>query len=435
MSSKVTFQIVHGEGNIRFGPDGVDLSDFVMTSKGIDRPAERTFESIYSWLLRGFRIDQEVYTMSVSVVVSRAIEGYFWELMPMDSTAAWRRYVEMAFERSWPLVIFVSVQEKDTNVSMQTEDVEGPSNAGDVVGPSMQNEENQPREEQAMGMADEGERVGIIVDEMEREDSDNEQAEDVEQRSTFDRMQEKMRAVMRVFSCRSAVDVVPPAGPVHPRPRGPTVGAGPRLSSSAPSFGAVRPIAPVSHGPRMPSSAFAGTTGASASSAGAFATSSGAFASSSSHGASIPRPHAGFAAGIFGTGASSSHAGRTGPTSQFYDDDLHGADHQDVLGSSQLGGAPEAHTQEQPEVTPVQAGRVGRAVPPDRLTYSQGHIRAQGRRDRVLFIRMVLEQLMLTTTHFRRFTVVPYPVARTVHNSTHEKRQLELSLSTFGAAC
>ena len=32
MSSKVTFQIVHGEGNIRFGPDGVDLSDFVMTS-------------------------------------------------------------------------------------------------------------------------------------------------------------------------------------------------------------------------------------------------------------------------------------------------------------------------------------------------------------------------------------------------------------------
>nr|ABA94106.2 Transposable element protein, putative, MuDR [Oryza sativa Japonica Group] len=178
MSNKVTFQIVHGEGNIRFGPDGVDLSDFVMTSKGIDRPAEKTFQSIYSWLLRGFRIYQEVYTMSVSVVVSRATEGSFWELMPMDSTAAWRRYVEMAFERSWPLVIFVSVQEKDINVSMQTEDVEGPINARDVVGPSMQNEENQPREEQAMGMADEGERVGIIVDEMEREDSDNEEADD-----------------------------------------------------------------------------------------------------------------------------------------------------------------------------------------------------------------------------------------------------------------
>ncbi|EEE56223.1 hypothetical protein OsJ_05208 [Oryza sativa Japonica Group] len=45
---------------------------------------------------------------------------------------------------------------------------------------------------------------------------------------------------MRVFSCRSAVDVVPPAGPVQPRPRAPTVGAGPR------------PTAPVSHGTAQP---------------------------------------------------------------------------------------------------------------------------------------------------------------------------------------
>nr|ABG22009.1 transposon protein, putative, Mutator sub-class [Oryza sativa Japonica Group] len=119
---------------------------------------------------------------------------------------------------------------------------------------------------------------------------------------------------------------------------------GPHLPSSAPSVGAVRPTAPVSHG--------------------------------------TAQPRAGFPAGIFGTGASSSHAGRSGPTSQFYDDDLHGAHGHDILGSSQLGGAPEAHTQEQPEVTPVQAGRVGRAIPSDRLTYSQGHVRAQGRRDR-----------------------------------------------------
>lgn len=57
MLSKVIFQIVYGEGNIRFGSDGVDLSDFVMIFKGIDRSAERIFQLIYSWLLRGFRID------------------------------------------------------------------------------------------------------------------------------------------------------------------------------------------------------------------------------------------------------------------------------------------------------------------------------------------------------------------------------------------
>ena len=28
MLSMVIFQLVHSEGNLRFGPDGVDLSDF-----------------------------------------------------------------------------------------------------------------------------------------------------------------------------------------------------------------------------------------------------------------------------------------------------------------------------------------------------------------------------------------------------------------------
>ncbi|EEC69855.1 hypothetical protein OsI_00205 [Oryza sativa Indica Group] len=111
-----------------------------------------------------------------------------------------------------------------------------------------------------------------------------------------------MHAVMRVFSCRSAMDAVPPPGPVPPCPR-------------APSTGVVRPTA------------------------------------GSSHGTAPPR----------------------GPTVRFYDDDLHGAPDQEILGSSQLGGAPEAHTQEQPLVTPVQEGRAGRAVPPDRLTFTGHH--------------------------------------------------------------
>nr|XP_015619947.1 uncharacterized protein LOC107279784 [Oryza sativa Japonica Group] len=178
---------------------------------------------------------------------------------------------------------------------------------------------------------------------------------DAEQRITFDRMQEKMHAVMRVFSCCSAMDAVPPPGPVPPCPR-------------APSTGVVRPTAGSSHGtapprgPRLPSGAFVG-------------------GSSSSQRSLIPRPNT-QTRGIFASGASSSHAGGTGPTVRFYDDDLHGAPDQEILGSSQLGGAPKAHTQEQPLVTPVQEGRAGRAVPPDRLTYSQGHVRAQGRRDR-----------------------------------------------------
>lgn len=48
MASNVIFQIVHGKDNVRYGRDGVDLSEFSMKSKGIDRPADKTFESVYS---------------------------------------------------------------------------------------------------------------------------------------------------------------------------------------------------------------------------------------------------------------------------------------------------------------------------------------------------------------------------------------------------
>ncbi|BAD81169.1 hypothetical protein [Oryza sativa Japonica Group] len=77
MSSKVMFHIVHSEGNLRFGPDG-------------------------------FRIDSEVHTMSVSVVVSRAMK----------------------------------VHENDRNIAMETEDVECPSHVGDFVEPSGEDEGN-----------------------------------------------------------------------------------------------------------------------------------------------------------------------------------------------------------------------------------------------------------------------------------------------------
>ena len=46
MSNKQIFQVYHGPGNVRYGPTGVDLSDFIVSERGIDRPAERSVPSI-----------------------------------------------------------------------------------------------------------------------------------------------------------------------------------------------------------------------------------------------------------------------------------------------------------------------------------------------------------------------------------------------------
>jgi hypothetical protein len=43
---KDTFSIYNGEGNVIYRPNGVDLSEFNCAVKGINRPHERTFESL-----------------------------------------------------------------------------------------------------------------------------------------------------------------------------------------------------------------------------------------------------------------------------------------------------------------------------------------------------------------------------------------------------
>jgi hypothetical protein len=41
-SEKGIFSIYYGEGNVIYGPNGVDLSEFNCTVRGITRPHERT---------------------------------------------------------------------------------------------------------------------------------------------------------------------------------------------------------------------------------------------------------------------------------------------------------------------------------------------------------------------------------------------------------
>nr|AAX95176.1 transposon protein, putative, mutator sub-class [Oryza sativa Japonica Group]ABA92383.1 transposon protein, putative, Mutator sub-class [Oryza sativa Japonica Group] len=169
-------------GNVRYGPTGVDLSDFIVSERGIDRPAERSVPSIKGWLMRGFRVDPQTSDITINVIVSRATEGFYWELMPVQNSRVWRWYLENALQRGWPLALVPFVHPKDPGVQTNMDDGKGPS--AEVNETSV--EEVNAREDggvvapvgiQPGGVADEGETVGAIVDEMEREDSDNERVE------------------------------------------------------------------------------------------------------------------------------------------------------------------------------------------------------------------------------------------------------------------
>lgn len=77
MSNKQIFQVYHGPGNVHYGPTGVDLSDFIVSERGIDRPAERSVPSIKGWLMRGLRVDPQTSDITINVIVSRATEGFY----------------------------------------------------------------------------------------------------------------------------------------------------------------------------------------------------------------------------------------------------------------------------------------------------------------------------------------------------------------------
>src|SRR5207253_1413381 len=124
MSSKIQFQVFYGEGSVRYGPNGIDLSAFKCSSSGIDKPQDRSFGSIYKWLERGFRINPETHILIVQTLVTWANEGVLWELMPIRNTVDWKIYMEAVFERGWPLAMLVQSHEKP-QVAAAAEENEG----------------------------------------------------------------------------------------------------------------------------------------------------------------------------------------------------------------------------------------------------------------------------------------------------------------------
>ena len=76
---------------------------FQSICRGISRANERTSGGVVNWLMRSFQLDPQVYELRLMGVVSRAREGFFYELIPLNATSTWSTYVEMEVERGWSL--------------------------------------------------------------------------------------------------------------------------------------------------------------------------------------------------------------------------------------------------------------------------------------------------------------------------------------------
>ncbi|KAG2584290.1 hypothetical protein PVAP13_6KG291406 [Panicum virgatum] len=152
MSDDLYFQVFYGSGEVRYGPEGVDLSE------------DRTWISISNWLFKAFGLSRDEHVISVMTVVSRR-EPIFWELLPLEGTQNWRNYVNISSCRGLPLVLFVQAFGK---ISFRIEaggDYEG---QGDIVSEETETM-HEPHEEGATGQANEEENIPEIVEEFQRE--------------------------------------------------------------------------------------------------------------------------------------------------------------------------------------------------------------------------------------------------------------------------
>jgi hypothetical protein len=59
ISKSVTIKIYYGIGDIIYGTQGLDLSNYSSVEKNVSRAGERTWEAITNWLVKAFLVDLE----------------------------------------------------------------------------------------------------------------------------------------------------------------------------------------------------------------------------------------------------------------------------------------------------------------------------------------------------------------------------------------
>jgi hypothetical protein len=113
-------------------------------------------------LEHGFYINSKTIILTVHVIVNRANEGVWWELMSISNRDEWKTYINEAVECGWPFTVLVQnhVRIEQPDEVMATEE------GGEV----QEEVEISTNISSADGMADEGERIPAIVEQMERED-------------------------------------------------------------------------------------------------------------------------------------------------------------------------------------------------------------------------------------------------------------------------
>jgi hypothetical protein len=129
MSETVTIKLYYGIGEIIYGRQGVNLSNYSLIKKNVSRVGERTWEAITNWLVKAFSVDLEHQCMSVMALINRSAPVY-WELMALEETPRWRSFIRNSCRVGLPVILFVQVYQKGGSSSQVHEEAEDVDEGG-----------------------------------------------------------------------------------------------------------------------------------------------------------------------------------------------------------------------------------------------------------------------------------------------------------------
>lgn len=179
MSDSVYVTVFYGPGNVIWGAQGVDLSQFQNFCQSVTRARDRPWSNIRKWLFQCFELDHSQDTITVQAVVNRQRDRIFFELLNMNGTNSWRQYLDFAARSGQRVMLFVQVHQmactrQAQEVERETEhDIEQVVEEAHEVETEEVGTARQPIAREARGVLDEGEEIPWLVDQIDMEDEEH----------------------------------------------------------------------------------------------------------------------------------------------------------------------------------------------------------------------------------------------------------------------
>ena len=94
--------------------------------------------------------------------------GDFWELTPISSTEEWQHYMHAALESGWPLAMVIQIHQKAGDLGEGSTHTSSDWNEEMEEDKEEENVQAPEPESEPQGLADEGERIPGIVEDMDK---------------------------------------------------------------------------------------------------------------------------------------------------------------------------------------------------------------------------------------------------------------------------